>query len=299
MSKRKNSRVSNDGEYKHQLNENSIKKIEESLATIAEALKNDTAKESDNELQKKSIRYTLIGMIIGFLFSIAGAAISIEAINLTRKNAEPYFQLSAIKKNGETSAYHIENTGGRVQSVTIILRDYIDVFDRYYTQDHYYFPCAEVTKTFSGQDRDDYSIDLTDTYFGIEVWTEERGMLSLLKERLDKANLGTYISYFETMEIHYIDAERNVVAEFYAIKEDEHGILKMYLMTSEYREEIKTLIPEGCDFKFRNDDGLCREIGSTGSFGGRRGSDPTAQFCQSVVDKMKEEISRKTIVTFD
>ena len=299
MSKRKNSRVSNDGEYKRQLNENSIKKIEESLATIAEALKNDTAKESDNELQKKSIRYTLIGTIIGLLLSIASAVISIEANNLMRKNAEPYFQLSAIKKNEETTEYHIENTGGRVQSVTIILRDYIDVFDRYYTQDHYYFPCAEVTKTFSGQDRDDYSIDLTDTYFGIEVWTEERGMLSLLKERLDKANLGTYISYFETMEIHYIDAERNVVAEFYAIKEDEHGILKLYLMTSEYREEIKTLIPAGCDFRFRNDDELCRKIGSTGKFGSRRGSFPTLQFCQSVVDKMKEEISRKTIVTFD
>ena len=299
MSKRKNSRVSNDGEYKHKLNENSIKKIEESLATIAEALKNDTAKESDNELQKKSIRYTLIGTIIGLLLSIASAVISIEANNLMKKNAEPYFQLETIEKNGETTAYHIVNTGGRIQSITIILRDYIDVFDRYYTQDHYYFPCTEVTRTFSGQDRDAFSIDLSDNYFGIEAWTKEGGMLNLLRNRLDEADLGTYISYFETMEIHYIDAERNVVAEFYAIKEDEHGIPKMYLMTSEYREEIKTLIPEGCDFKFRNDDGLCREIGSTGSSGGRRGSDPTAQFCQSVVDKMKEEISRKTIVTFD
>jgi len=275
-----------------------LEKIEENLAIIANAMKNDTLEERNYKLQKKIFVYSLLGAIIGGLFTLFGVLISNKANILMEKNAEPYFQMSAIEENGETTVYHIVNTGGQIQGAMIILRSYIDIFEGFYTHDHYYFPCAEVAKTFSGQEGDIFSIDFTDTHFGIEEWTEENGMLKILKEKLDKANIETKIFYLETMEIQYIDAARNVVVEFYAIKEDESGKLNLYLLTTEYQDEIKTLIPDGCDFQFRNNDGLCRKIGSTGLFGSTRGYSLEEHFCTSVVEKLQEEISRKAIVTF-
>lgn len=296
-----NSRERNARNHKPQplKSDNSIEKIEENLGIIANVMKNNTVEERDYNLQKKIFLCSILGALVGGLLTIIGVVVSNQANVLMKKNAAPFFQLNAIEKNGETTAYEIVNTGGQIQSVSIMLRNYIEIFDRYYSQDHYCFPFAEVTKTFAGQDKDSFLIDFTDTYFGIEKWTKEYGITNLLIDRLNQANIGANVSYLETMEIQYIDAARNVVVEFYVIKEDESGKLKLYLMTSEYLEEIKSLIPEGCDFKFREDDELCRELGSTGSSGGGRGSDPTEIFCQSIVDKLKEEISRKTTVTFD
>ena len=47
-----------------------------------------------------------------------------------RANVIPYGNENAIEKNGETTAYEIVNTGGQIQSVSIMLRNYIEIFDR-------------------------------------------------------------------------------------------------------------------------------------------------------------------------
>lgn len=297
MSKQRKSRNKNEMNYDPQQN-SSIEKIAENLSQIANEMKNSTLEEKNYSLQKTVFLCSFIGAILGGLLTIAGIVLSNQANVLVKKNTEPFFHLNAIEENGETLAYQITNDGGQIQSASIILRNYIDVFDRYYTQDHYYFPFAEVSQTFPEQEGDYFTINFEDTYFGIDKW-EGDGIINTLRNKLDDADLGAKISYLETMEMQYIDAGRNVVVEYYVIKKDESGELRMYFITPEYRDEIQSLVPMGSDFKFRTEDVFCRKLGTTGSSGGRRGSDPCAQFCQSVIDILKEEISRKTILSFD
>ena len=296
MSKQGKSRNKNKMNYYPQQN-SSTEKIAESLSQIANVMKNTTLEEKNYSLQKIAFLCSLFGAILGGILTILGLTLSNQANVLMERNAEPFFHLNAIEKDGEIVAYQISNTGGQIQSASIILRNYIDVFDRYYTQDHYYFPFAEVSQTFPEQE-DYFTIDFTDTYFGIDKW-ENDSIISILRNKLDDADLGTNISYLETMEMQYIDAGRNVVIEYYVIKKNESGELRMYFITPEYRDEIQSLIPMGSDFKFRTDDVFCRKLDTTGSFGGRIGSDPCTQFCQSIIDTLKEEISRKTIKSFD
>ena len=299
MASKNNSRKKVKHEPNHQVSNDSDTKIAESLNIIAAALKDNELEKRVYEIEKNSLRTSLISAIVIAVLTMINVIISFQGNALVKKNMNPYFHLSSVEKAGKTTAYQITNDGGEIQSATITLRNYIDVFDRYYTRDHYYFPYAEVIKTFPGEAGECFLIDFADTHFGTDEWTKESGNTDFLRGRLDEEGLGTTISYLEVVEIQYVDADRNIMDEFYFVQEDENNEFALALMTVEHQEEIKTLIPDGCEFKFQKVDEFCRELGSTGSFGGGRGNDPQTQFCLNVVDKLKEEISRKTIVSFD
>lgn len=291
----------NSGDLKTQpqINNAPIERIEEDLNIIAEALKNGTAGERDYKLQKTAILCSFLGAIIGGLLTIFGVVVSNQANILMKKNTEPFFQLNAIEEDGKKIAYQITNTGGQIQSATIVLRNYINVHVLDDTRDQYYFPCTEITRTFAAQNENCFLIDCTETFFGVDQWTRENGITSLLRDRLDEAGIIADISYLETMEIQYIDASRNVVDELYAIKEDEISKLQLYLITSEYIEMISSLIPKGSDFKFREVDSFSRTLSTARRTVGGNGLDPAKVYCYSIVNKLKEEIDQKANLTFD